>query len=120
MISIPDTRTSRSIGNNTELASMAKEQERTLRSTDPSFRTALANSDISRDADDEAKALEHALESNNEDASSLLVRERAQTAAHSTLSFLFCKVSSDSATYCPKAGRAFFCKSGRRVYEESS
>lgn len=75
MANVSDTRTTRSIGENSDLAPTASDPERILRSANISFRTTFANPDMSRDADDQVETLEQTLESDNEGPSSPLARE---------------------------------------------
>lgn len=85
MANVPDTRTARSIGNNTDLAPMASYPERIFRRKNPSFQTAFANPDMCHDDDDDqVEALEQAFKSENEGSQSLLAREPAHLAARFT------------------------------------
>lgn len=66
MANVHETRTTRSIGNNTDLAPMTSHPERILRSSNPSFQTAFPNPNMGRDVDDQVETLEQALESDDD------------------------------------------------------
>lgn len=80
MANVPDTRTTRCIGNNIDLAPVASDPERILPGTNPSFRTAFANPKMSFDVDNQVETLEQALKSDNEGSPSLLAREPEHSA----------------------------------------
>lgn len=84
MANVPDTRTTRSIGNSPDLALTASDPKRILRSANCSFQAAFASPDMNRDADNQVKPLEHALEYDNKGPPSSLAREPAHSPAQLT------------------------------------
>lgn len=81
MANFPDTRTTRLIGNNTELALMASDPECIFCSANHSFWTASANPYNSCEADNQVGNLDQALKVDNKGPPFQLTREPAHLAA---------------------------------------